>query len=212
MASLGWICGKTLSYKKKRALKDNKERQKLLDKIQKLIGKKGSTRKLISNSGVKKFTRTDEGSKTIIDQDRVIADACWDGLHGIITNIKDEKAEALIARYARLWIIEESFRINKHTLKVRPIFHWKPERIHAHIAICYMTFTVLRHLQYRVKLTQKISPEIIIEELMQVQTSIHVHKRTKDLYRMPGKFSNIARKIYKAVDIERSEDVTIYLS
>lgn len=199
-----------VSYKKQRALKDLNERQQVLDKIQKLIGAKGSTRKLISNSGVKKYTRTDEESKTTIDEERVIADALWDGLHGIITNIKGAKAEVLIARYARLWIIEESFRINKHTLKVRPIFHWKPERIHAHIAICYMSFAVLRHLQYRVGLTQKLSPEIIIEELLQVQSSIHMHKRTKDLYRKPGKFSNTARRIYKALGIERSEDVTIY--
>ena len=94
---------------------------------------------------------------------------------------------------------------------MRPIFHWKPERIHAHIAMCYMTFAILRHLQYRVSLTQKISPETIIEELMNVQASIHIHKRTKDLYRVPGYFSHIARKIYKTLDITRSEDAEIYL-
>jgi len=200
-----------VSYKKKRAITDSKERERLLEKIRKLIGVKGSTRKLISNQGIKKFTHTDEKSKTEIDENKIMEDALWDGLHGIITNIKDEEPKALIARYARLWIIEESFRINKHLLKMRPIFHWKPERIHAHIAICYMAFTLLRHLQYRVALTQKISPEIIIEELMQVQASIHIHKRTKDLYRVPGNFSNIARKIYKTFSIERSEDATIYI-
>lgn len=167
---------------------------------------------LISNAGVKKFTVTDEASKTVIDEERIAADALWDGLHGVITNIKDEEAEAIIARYARLWVIEESFRIKKHLLKIRPIFHWKANRIHAHIAICYMAFAVLRHLQYRVALTQKISPAIIIEELLQVQASIYVHKRTKDLYRVPGKFSNIARKIYKAMDLTRTEDATVYIT
>lgn len=199
-----------VSYKKQRALKDNKEREQILKKISKLIGKKGSTHRLITNQGVKKFTCTDKESKTNIDDERVAADALWDGLHGIITNIKEDHPESLIARYSRLWIIEESFRINKHLLKVRPIFHWKPSRIHAHIAISYMAFAVLRHLQYRVTLMQKISPEIIIEELMNVQASIHIHKRTKDLYRLPGYLSNVARKIYKALGIERSLDATIY--
>ena len=217
--SLAWINemehdGKRLivSYKKQRAINDQKERQQVLDKIQKTIGKKGSTRKLITNQGVKKFTKTDEASKTIIDEERVAADALWDGLHGIITNIQHDSPESLIARYANLWVIEESFRLKKHLLKVRPIFHWKPERIHAHIAMCYMAFAVLRHLQYRVALTQKISPEIIIEELLQVQASIHIHKRTKDLYRLPGHFSNLARKIYKAFDITRSEDANVYIT
>lgn len=200
-----------VSYKKQRALKDIKEREQVLKKISKLLGKKGSTYKLITNQGVKKFTCIDKDSKTVIDDERVAADALWDGLHGVITNIKKESPEALIARYSQLWIIEESFRINKHLLKVRPIFHWKPSRIHAHIAISYMAFAVLRHLQYRVALMQKVSPEIIIEELMNVQASIHIHKRTKDLYRVPGYLSNIARKIYKALNIERSLDATIYI-
>jgi transposase len=201
-----------VSYKKQRAIKDNKEREQVLNKIKKLIGAKGSTRKLISNSGVKKYTITDETSKTVLDEERIAHDALWDGLHGVITNLKHDEAETIIARYARLWVIEESFRIKKHLLKIRPIFHWKPSRVHAHIAICYMAFATLRHLQYRVALTQKISPEIIIEELLQVQASIHIHKRTKDLYRVPGHFSNIARKIYKALDLTRSEDATVYIT
>jgi transposase len=200
-----------VTYKKGRAIKDNEERERVLNKIRNLIGSKGPTKKLISNKGVKKFTITDDKSKTSIDEERVAEDAMWDGLHGVITNIKTDRAESIVARYARLWIIEESFRIKKHLLKIRPIFHWKPKRIHAHIALCYMSFAILRHLQYRVALTQKISPEIIMEELDDVQSSIYIHKRTKDLYRVPGSFSNTARKIYKAFDIARSEDAEIYI-
>ena len=95
----------------------------------------------------------------------------------------------LIARYARLWRIEESFRINKHTLKMRPIFHFKPERIQAHIAICYMAFSVLRHMEYQVSLTQKLSVNRIIQTLMSVQASIYRHERTRDQYRVPSAFS-----------------------
>lgn len=201
-----------VTYKTRRAIKDVKERERVLNKIKNLIGTKGSTKKLINNQGVKKFTITDESSKTALDDGRIAKDALWDGLHGVITNLKNDIAESVITRYARLWVIEESFRIKKHLLKIRPIFHWKPSRIHAHIAMCYMTFAVLRHLQYRVALTQKISPQIIIEELLQVQASIHIHKRTKDLYRVPGYFSNTARKIYKAMGVTRSEDATVYIT
>lgn len=187
-----------------------KDRNRVLEKIQKVIGKKGPTQKLISNQGVKKFTKTDKSS-TQIDEDKIAQDAMWDGLHGIITNIQGEKAEALLGRYARLWIIEESFRINKHTLEMRPIYHWTPNRIHAHIAICYMIFSVLRHLQYRLNLTQKISVETIIDELRGVQSSIYVHKETADLYRVPGRVTNTVRKIYKAFNLVRSSDATVYL-
>jgi len=160
---------------------------------------------------VKKFVTKDESAVVNLDQDKIEEAEQWDGLHGIITNITDDTAESLLARYSRLWVIEESFRVNKHTLQMRPIFHFKPERIHAHIAICYMTFSVLRHIQYRVNLTQKISMDTILDELLNVQASIHIHKRTKDRYRLPGYFSNEARKIYKAFGLERSLDASIYL-
>lgn len=200
-----------VSYKKQRALKDVADRGRILEKIEKMIGKKGQTKKLITNQGVKKFTKTDPNSHTEIDDNKIAQDALWDGLHGIITNIKEEKSEALISHYSRLWMIEEAFRMNKHTLKMRPIFHWSPKRIHSHIAICYMTFAVLRHLQYRLNLTQKISAESVIEELCGVQSSIYIHKKTRDQYRVPGRLTNNARKIYKAFNLERSLDASIYL-
>lgn len=200
------------SYKSRRAMKDLKDRQRVLDKLKKTIGKKGHPNKLITNQGVKKFVTVNEDATVALDENKVDNAAQWDGLHGIITNIRDDSPASLIARYARLWVIEESFRINKHTLEMRPIFHWAPPRIHAHIAICYMTFSVLRHLQYRVNLTQKISIDAILDELMNVEASIYVHKKTKDRYRVPGCFSNNARKIYKTFKLERSLDATIYLS
>lgn len=199
------------SYKSRRAIKDQKDRQTVLDKVQKVIGKKSNPKKLITNQGVKKFVTVDENAVVALDKNKISYNAQWDGLHGIITNIRDDAPESLIARYAKLWVIEESFRINKHTLQMRPIFHWSPTRIHAHIAICYMTFSMLRHLQYRINLTQKISIDTILDELLNVQASIYVHKKTKDHYRVPGSYSNNARKIYKAFGLERSLDATIYL-
>jgi transposase len=201
-----------ISYKTKRALKDQADRQQIVNKLQKTLGKKGNPHKLITNQGVKKFVTWDENATIMLDEAKVNEAAQWDGLHGIITNIRDEKAAMLLARYARLWVIEESFRINKHTLQMRPIFHWKPPRIHAHIALCYMTFSVLRHVQYRVNLTQKISIDEILETLLNVQASIYVHKKTKDRYRVPGHFTNNARKIYKTFNLERSLDATVYLT
>ena len=201
-----------ISYKNKRAIKDRNDRQDILDTITKRTGgKKTNPNNLITNQGVKQFMTRDKNASISLDKDKIAAAAQWDGLQGIITNIQADSPQSLIARYARLWIIEESFRINKHTLEMRPIFHWSSPRIHSHIAICYMTFSVLRHLQYRVNLTQKISVNEILDELLNVQASIHIHKKTKDKYRIPGYFTHKARKIYKTFNIERSLDATIYL-
>lgn len=201
-----------VSYCPKRAAKDKRDREKILEKLTVKL-RKGKIKNLISNKGYLKYIKTtDKTNDAEINQVKVDADGCWDGLHAIITNNHDSTIPELLTAYHRLWVIEESFRLNKHNLAMRPIFHHKPERIKAHIAICYMAFTLIRHLQYRVRIAQsEISIDKLRDELRGVQASILIHKYTKDRYRLPGKFSNTARKIYRALGIERSEDVTVYL-
>jgi len=200
------------NYKTRRAERDSKKREEVVQKIRKQLGaEKGATKKAITNQGIKKFTTTNDSSQTVLDQNKIANDAGWDGMHGVITNIKDASVNFILAKYSNLWVIEDAFRTNKHLLKMRPIFHWKPERIHAHIAICYMTFAVLKHLHYRAGLINKLSPEKIIEALKGVQATIFVHKKTGDKYRVPGRFTNEARKIYRTYDIARSLDATVYL-
>ena len=197
-----------VSYKTKRASRDAYQREQIIQKIKKRIGTDSDTKKLITNQGVKKYTKS-EDSKTIIDQDKIEKDAAWDGLHGVITNLSEEKASAVLARYTRLWKIEESFRINKHTLSMRPIYHFKTERIKTHVAICFMAFSVLRNMEYKIKLTQKISLETMIDELTHVQASYYRHIPTGKVYRMPGKFSHNASKIYKAFQIKRNNNAQV---
>ncbi len=196
-----------VSYKKSRAKRDCVQREQILNKINKTLGSEGNTQKLITNQGVKKYTKTGGHSKTVLDEVKIAEDMAWDGLHGVITNIKGASHATIINRYARLWRIEESFRLNKCTLSMRPIFHFKTERIHTHIAICYMAFAVLRHMEYIVNLTQKISPQFIIEELMDVQSSILKDTTTGKQYRIPGRFSQTASKIYKAFNIVKDRHI-----
>jgi transposase len=201
-----------VSYKTERANRDAYQRDQIVKKLKKRIGDAGDTKKLITNQGVKKFTST-ENAKTTLDQTKIDADAAWDGLHGVITNIPKEEqhASVILGRYARLWKIEESFRINKHTLSMRPIYHFKPERIKTHIALCFMAFSVLRHMEYQIRLTQKISLNAMLDELMHVQASYYRHAPTGKLYRMPGKFSQNASKIYKAFQIQRNNQAQVVL-
>jgi transposase len=194
------------TYTPSRAKNDRNKRKQVLDAIK---PKTGDASKLIKN-GAKKYIKVEEGT-TSIDEKKVDKDAMWDGMHGIITNIKDKHAKELLAKYHSLWHIEEAFRINKTDLKMRPIYHWTAERIESHIALCYMSFAVLKYIQYKVEVTQiKFSVQDVLDVLMNVQASIHVHKITKDKYRLPSSMSNNARYIYKAFNVERSLDASIY--
>ena len=196
-----------VSYSSKRARHDEKQREIMLNKISKQLDKQTNSAKLITNAAMKKYTSSQGRADSYIDQNKVLNDIQWDGLHGVITNVgNDMSAPDVLAQYKRLVKIEDCFRLNKHTLKMRPIFHFKPERIRAHVAICYMAFAVVRQLEYRVKLLKKLSINSIIEELNAVQSSVFVHKVTNDKYRMPGSFSHVARKIYAAIGVKRQLD------
>jgi Transposase DDE domain len=51
------------------------------------------------------------------------------GLKGYTTNLTGATAEFVIDAYDRLWRIEKSFRMSKHDLQARPVYHHKRESI-----------------------------------------------------------------------------------
>ncbi len=138
----------------------------------------------------------------------VVADAArWDGLRAIIAHGNEEMApKELLSQYRRLWEVEHCFRTNKHDLCIRPIFHWKPRRIQAHIAICYMAFCCLQQLRRRLKaLGFPMSAERVRRELDTLQLSILAHTDTQKRYAMPSRASADANRIYRSVGLKWNE-------
>jgi transposase len=50
----------------------------------------------------------------------------------------------------------------------------------------------------------------VLDVMVSVQSSIHVHKKTGDKYRLPGSMPHNASCIYRTLDIQRSLDATVY--
>ena len=71
------------------------------------------------------------------------------GLKGYITNLPGTSAEFVIGAYHRLFQIEASFRMSKHDLAARPIYHHKRESIEAHLSIVFAALAVSRHIEDR---------------------------------------------------------------
>lgn len=186
-----------ISHSTKRAKKDKSDRHEAVKKLQKKLCKNKDPSQLISNYGYKRFLKIKGKACVSLDEEKLSEAAKWDGLHGVITNSKTLNSKELLNQYRGLWQVEESFRITKHDLKVRPIFHWTPERIRAHIAICFMAFTCVRNLEYRAALQyKKISPEAIRKALIGVQTSILRHINGSR-YAIPSNVPQDARKLYQ---------------
>lgn len=199
-----------VSYSSKRARKDKADRDRILDKLKKKEkdGKLKIT-DIVNNHGSRKFI-TCAKNEASINSDKIANDAQWDGLHGIITNETTETARTLLIRYRDLWKIEEAFRFNKHDLKLRPIYHWKPERIRGHIAICYIAFALLSYAKIRLKESNiNISFEILREELMKAQSSLVKDTATGTIIAIPSKISSLQKEIYGAFGLIRKQATTL---
>ena len=195
-----------VGHSKKRAKKDAADRQRLIDRLLKKQKKnKIKISDLISNYGTKKYITVEKGSASV-NESKIEDDARWDGIAGVITNHKDKKADEILSRYRELWQIEEAFRISKHDLRMRPIYHWTENRIKAHISICFITLALAKQAVYRVGLQQEpMSFEQIRNELLHAQSSIVVDISTQKRFIIPSHVTVNQKKLYHVFGLKRSE-------
>lgn len=71
------------------------------------------------------------------------------GLKGYVTNIDNPTPDFVIGAYHQLWRIEKSFRMSKHDLRARPIYHHKRESIEAHMTIVFAALAITRLIEDR---------------------------------------------------------------
>jgi len=187
-----------VSYSEELRKRDERKRNKILEKLSGL-GKEGkvASSRLIKNTGVRRYLKKIKGVVEI-DEDKIVQEALWDGLYGVCSNRK-EGAKQVLESYRCLWKIEELFRINKHTLKMRPIYHRLSKRIKAHILIGFLAYAVLRRTEILLKKAGlSFSPQELIDILKNTESFI-IQDKVKGstlAYCIPRALSKPAQKIY----------------
>ena len=141
-----------VGYSEERAALDAKNREKGVKKLRAKYATGTVTKSKITQRGYNRFLKVTGGDKitVAVDEDMVTADAKWDGLKGYITNATLTPS-AIIDAYHQLYNVEQSFRISKSKLEIRPIFHFNEDRIKAHISICFVALKVYRELDRMLK-------------------------------------------------------------
>lgn len=151
-ASIGRDDGSRLivSYKKARAINDYKNRLRGFEKLEKKIKSGKLTKQHINNKGYNKYLKIEGEASIGVDSKKFKDDKKWDGLKGYRTNTSLPKEE-VIEQYHQLWHIEKTFRISKHDLQVRPIYHQLKRRIEAHICIAFAACKIYKELERQLK-------------------------------------------------------------
>ena len=140
-----------LGYSEKRDKKDKADRQRLLDKADKLLNNPSMMKQELKKGG-KKFIKVTKGNLDIeLDVKQIEEAEKMDGFFAIEYSQKELTGREVREIYGSLWKIEDSFRVLKTNLEARPIFVWSEKRIRAHFLICYLALVIERYLEKLLK-------------------------------------------------------------
>ena len=159
------------AYSKKRAARDT----------QTLTAQANRARAVIAGEKRPKGTRfvTVHQGDQVLDEASLARARSLVGLKGYVTNIPSclMGAGEVVSSYHELWHVEQSFRMSKHDLRARPVFHHTRDAIEAHLTVVMAALAVARHLQE----TTGISIKRIIRTLKPLQDvtiNLNGHKIT----------------------------------
>jgi hypothetical protein len=103
---------------------------------------------LVGNSGYRRFLRTVGDDHFEIDDDRIAAEAKFDGISVLRTNT-DLPAAEVARQYRQLWLVEQIFRTAKAILRTRPIYHQSDAAIRGHVFCSFLALVLRKELEER---------------------------------------------------------------
>lgn len=186
-------------YSSKRARKDEYEREKAIDKIKKYLN---STAKSQLTSRLKKpYVKITKAAKLEIDLDKLNQEKQFDGFFGIQTNLEKINAKEILNTYRGLWQVEQTFRIAKSNLQIRPVFHYNTDRIRAHFLICYMSLALIRYVEFELQKNNLHYPVDQLHFLLNQMRVTKVHHADNNTYVLLEEAPSELVSIYKALKI-----------
>jgi transposase len=189
----------------KRARKDEHDREKDLEKIKKHIN--SSAKGKLIGSLRKSYVKISKGSKIEIDQDKLAIEKQYDGFFGLRTNIEGADPSEFLASYRGLWQIEQTFRIAKTNLEIRPVFHYNPRRIKAHFAICYMALALVRYTEFALKNSGHQIPHEQLHLMLDKMRKVQIIDSQNELFEFLEDPPAELPAIYQALKIKWSKKV-----
>src|SRR2546421_2108840 len=100
------------------------------------------------------------------------AESIRDGLYLLGTNASAEQIPnaGVVSHYKNLLEVEDAFCHLKSYLRVRPVFHWRPDRVRNHVRICFLAYWLSAKLevQWRQK-DQTIEVHNLLRQLQSIR-------------------------------------------
>jgi hypothetical protein len=154
----------------KEASKDAAAREALVEKLKATLAREGA-KGLMANRGFARFLKTATGGASL-DEAALAADARLDGKFVLTTNT-DLPADQVALTSKNLWRVERTFREQKSTLQVRPLYHQRDDTCVGHIVASFLALRLEVDLQGRLdERGAEVSWPDLLRDLQQVQSVI----------------------------------------
>jgi len=197
------------TYSDLRAKKDKKDRNRKVKKLQEKLNNNQSVAKkskFIKETLDTAATANNNSCKKdySIDWNKVKEDSIYDGFYAIVaSDISMNPIEAL-NRHKALYEIEDGFKDLKSFIKIRPVRHFKRERIIAHTIVSFLSYFFLKNIEFKLNNSKKfkeykeknnftLSMKKIQEALLSLKV-VKVKVKTKDIF-IKLKHNTLASKI-----------------
>ncbi len=94
--------------------------------------------------GLRRYLRRTAGGLLRVDNTAVKREAHLDGKWLLRTSDTTLTADDLAAAYKQLLQVERGWRDMKGALGLRPVFHYREDRIRAHVQLCWLALLLIR--------------------------------------------------------------------
>jgi transposase len=129
------------------------------------------------------YVRLTKTGKAVIDKTSIHAKERLDGKFVVHSNDDTLSAEDMALGYKQLQRVEEAWRTLKSSIRLRPVYHWTPHRICAHVSLSMLALLLERVAEQRcgdtwrnirddlkqVKLAQLLSPNGTVWQVTEPQ-------------------------------------------
>lgn len=122
-----------------------------------------------------RYLTVDRSGRVHIDRPAVVDAARYDGKWVLLTNDDTLTAEEAARTYKGLLVIEQCFRTLKSTqIEMRPMFHWLPHRIEAHVKVCVLALLIERVAEHHCgRPWSRIRHDLVSLQVAEYETDSH---------------------------------------
>lgn len=185
-----------LCHNEDQAKKDAADRAAIVEALREQL--KQGDKSLVGNKGYRRYLKS-EGPRFRIDEEKITAEARYDGKWVLRTNTDLDAAQVAL-KYKQLLLVESLFRSTKSLLQTRPIFHKCDETIRGHVFCSFLALVLRQELQTRLEDNgQDLEWNHIIADVAELQEVEVEHQQKRFVLRSQTK--GTCGKVFQAVGV-----------